>query len=203
MPSVMKRLSLIPIAAFVTLALPVSAQASHSCGTVTFKGVTPPLPSLRVSVTKGTASCAEAKKVMHKFFSGHNGPAHCYSRGSACHNGQPTDLANSYVLVYGWRCGTGAGGGNCSQRRNQLDGIFGAQPTVTAPEVQRACAGQNYGTRPAKCGIEEQFSAGQTKAAEQNQRTLTELEKYNPGIQEPTEDEVERWADETPDLGGY
>jgi hypothetical protein len=111
-----------PIALLGGALIPASAQASRACGQVSARGSSVPL---QVAVYKGNASCAEARKVIHALYGGHRGRPYCEHTDSSCRDGRPEDLANTYWIVDGWKCGVGAGGGGCSRgTRNQISGTF-------------------------------------------------------------------------------
>jgi len=63
-------------------------------------------PRGRFKVTKkGSVSCAGARKLMHLFLNERQGSK----------RGGPYGY-NTYWVLYGWKCGTGAGGGGCKRR---------------------------------------------------------------------------------------
>jgi hypothetical protein len=81
------------------MSLPVSAQASISCGRIEGGEV-------KVLVERGHVPCREARKVMAAFLSGqgteHGGP-------------DSPSYRKSWSLHGGWRCGHAAGGGGCTR----------------------------------------------------------------------------------------
>lgn len=54
---------------------------------------------------KGKVTCRGARKLMHLFL----------NEGQGVKHGGPSS-AETYYTLYGWRCGTGAGGGGCTRR---------------------------------------------------------------------------------------
>ena len=63
-------------------------------------------PRGRFKVTKkGSVSCRGARKLMHLFLNERQGSK----------RGGPYGY-NTYWVLYGWKCGTGAGGGGCKRR---------------------------------------------------------------------------------------
>ena len=96
---------------------PHVTPAHKTCGTLGFKG-----QSLRVEVSKGHASCSEARRVLRKLYtSNQRGRAH------GTHHNPPRDLSETYWLVDGWKCVVGAGGGGCARgRTNQISGQWQA-----------------------------------------------------------------------------
>jgi hypothetical protein len=57
---------------------------------------------------KGRVTCRGARKLMHLFL----------NEGQGVKHGGPSS-AETYYTLYGWRCGTGAGGGGCVRHRGR------------------------------------------------------------------------------------
>jgi len=53
---------------------------------------------------QGSVTCRGARKLMHLFL----------NEGQGVKHGGPSS-AETYYTLYGWRCGTGAGGGGCTR----------------------------------------------------------------------------------------
>ncbi len=83
-------------------AVPASAQAFHGRGCRTIKTSAYGGEAIRVVVSKGSAPCAEARKIATKFHSRHRGPER--------HYGKPEGLANAYWIIDGWECQTDTDG---------------------------------------------------------------------------------------------
>ena len=78
----------------------------------------------QVFVESGSVSCAGARAVMFALYHGHHSER-CYRDvASECHNGRPTDGANTVILVGSWQCGTGAGGGGCTRGRERISATY-------------------------------------------------------------------------------
>lgn len=93
-----------------TPAHPTSSR--KTCDTAAFK-----TQSLRVEVSKGHASCSEARRVLRKLYTNQRGRAH------GLHHNPPQTLEETYWLVDGWKCVVGAGGSACTRgRANQISG---------------------------------------------------------------------------------
>ena len=61
---------------------------------------------------------------MFALYHGHH-PERCYRQSaSECHNGRPTDSANTVILVGSWQCGTGAGGGGCTRGHERISAEY-------------------------------------------------------------------------------
>jgi hypothetical protein len=75
---------------------PTIARVSRTCGLIRTDiiGERP----VQVTVYRGKASCAEARRIASKFQGRHPGPFH------------GTDLASGYWIVYGWKCQRDTGG---------------------------------------------------------------------------------------------
>jgi hypothetical protein len=105
-----------------TLTAPREAQASQHrrhCGSIKVDA-----SPFQVFVESGSISCAGARTVMFALYHGHH-PERCYrDDASECHNGRPTDGANTVILVGSWQCGTGAGGGGCTRGRERISAAY-------------------------------------------------------------------------------
>jgi hypothetical protein len=99
-------------ALLVSLAVvPASAQAFQGRGCRTIRTANYGSEPVRVVVSKGHASCAEARKIASKFDSRNPGRFH------------GTDLASGYWIEYGWKCqrDTDGASGCTHGSRNQID----------------------------------------------------------------------------------
>lgn len=121
-PATMIAMSALFIALGGTLTVAGSAQASphhRHCGSIKV-GESP----FQVFVESGPVSCAGARAVMFALYHGHH-PERCYRQNaSECHNGRPTDSANTVILVGSWQCGTGAGGGGCTRGHERISAEY-------------------------------------------------------------------------------
>jgi hypothetical protein len=105
------------VLAGLLFAVPVAGArpAYTHCGEITLGRDT-----LEVTIPEGHASCAEARRIMHKLYTG-NDRGHGYGE----HHNPSRDLAETYWLIDGWKCQVGAGGGGCtSGPRNEISGNF-------------------------------------------------------------------------------
>jgi hypothetical protein len=105
-----------------TALAPGVAQASphrRHCGSIKVDA-----SPFQVFVESGSVSCAGARAVMFALYHGHHSER-CYRDvASECHNGRPTDGANTVILVGSWQCGTGAGGGSCTRGRERISATY-------------------------------------------------------------------------------
>jgi hypothetical protein len=85
------------------LLLPTSAHASRDCGTVKTSRYTG-AHAVEVTISRGSASCAEARTIASKFQSRDPGAFH------------GTNLASGHWLVYGWQCQRGTDGRSGTKR---------------------------------------------------------------------------------------
>jgi hypothetical protein len=113
--------------------LPASAQAFQGRGCRTIKTSAYEGESVRVVVSKGTTSCAEARKIASKFNSRNPGRFH------------GTDLASGYWIVYGWKCqrGTDGGSGCTHGSHNRLN--MQAFPPEREQEVECESERERFG----------------------------------------------------------
>ena len=71
-----------------------------------------------MAVPRGNAPCSEARRVLRRFYTGGEG-IHAYGE----HHNPPRDLAETYWIIEGWKCGTGAGAVGCLRGpRNMIEG---------------------------------------------------------------------------------
>lgn len=99
-----------------------ASSSSSACGTIALTQVES--RPLKVTVVKGRVSCAEARSVLQALYVGDRGRPRCEHGGEVC------DRAETYYLIGGWQCGTGAGGGGCSkgpEKQDQIGGEFRTQ----------------------------------------------------------------------------
>jgi hypothetical protein len=121
-PATMIAMSALFVALGGTLTVPGAAQASrHRRHCDSIRVDTSPF---QVFVESGPVSCAGARAVMFALYHGHH-PERCYRQNaSECHNGRPTDSANTVILVGSWQCGTGAGGGGCTRGHERISAEY-------------------------------------------------------------------------------
>lgn len=77
-----------------------SAASYVRCGSIDAAG-----PGRLKVLKKGRVTCRGARKLMHLFL----------NEGQGIKHGGPSS-AETYYTLYGWKCGTGAGGGGCKRR---------------------------------------------------------------------------------------
>jgi hypothetical protein len=141
----LKRLAIIVGAAALALLLTASAgQASgrRHCGAIKV-GISSghALPPFQVFINRGPVSCGNARFVMATLYNGRPKHERCYRNDPPeCRNGHPTDLANAVILVAGWECGTGAGGGGCSRHHAQISGEFIETSQEKTARIKREAA---------------------------------------------------------------
>ena len=147
----MKRLST-TIAVLALAVVPASAQASRACGIVaTHQG------SWKVSVYKGKASCATARKIVQAYYGGH--------RGREYHHGKYDDLASRYYLVDGWECSARAFDGGAVARGSHYPYhnwiLWEFVPTAEEREAATKWVGEHSDATPeeARRQVEEESPA--------------------------------------------
>ena len=102
-----------------------STRAAVNCGatrTTTFGMVS-------TTVSGGAVACDVARRVVHDRFSGKAGPLENAQQG----------LASAYVLVDGWRCGFGTGGGGGCSRGTVSIGYQQVGTPITPTATVRSC----------------------------------------------------------------